>query len=222
MKHATAERFSALWRRCHAGPEAVDPAPVYADLVARYGEPHRHYHTLGHIDDCLERFDRVRDLPPDPDAVEIALWFHDVIFDADARDNERRSARYYLDHASGATARFQRHVCSMILASTHAGLLSSADLGYMLDIDLAGFGNPWPKFRRTTDVVRAEYAHLSDAEFAAGMSGFFGVLMARPSIFRTDTFRAACETTARANIEALRAEWAAAGYLPKRRTAQHP
>jgi len=220
VKRATVERFSALWRRCHIGPDALDPGPLYADLVARYGEPHRRYHTLGHIDDCLERFDRVRALLPDPDAVELALWFHDVIFDGDARDNERRSARYYLDHATGATPRFQRHVCSMILASTHSGLSSGADLGYMLDIDLAGFGHPWPSFRQTTDVVRAEYPHLSDAEFAASMSGFFAVLMSRPSIFRTDAFRSACETTARANIEALRAEWAAAGYLPRSKATQ--
>ena len=220
MKRATAERFSALWRRCHTGPDALDPGPVYAKLVARYGEPHRRYHTLGHIDDCLERLDRVRDLLPDADAVELALWFHDAVFDADARDNERRSARYYLDHAAGATPRFQRHVCSMILASNHAGLLSNADLGYMLDIDLAGFGHPWPAFRRTTDVVRAEYTHLSDAQFAAGMSAFFAILMSRPSIFRTDTFRDACESTARANIEALRNEWAAAGFLPEKRAGQ--
>lgn len=215
MRRATAERFSALWRRCHTGPDALDPAPVYAGLVARYGEPHRRYHTLGHIDDCLERFDRVCGLLPDADAVELALWFHDAVFDANARDNERRSARYYLDRAAGATPRFQRHVCSMILASNHVGLLSGANLGYMLDIDLAGFGHPWTAFRRTTDVVRAEYTHLSDAQFAAGMSSFFAILMARPSIFRTDTFRDACEATARANIEALRSEWAAAGFLPR-------
>jgi len=214
VKFASPGRFSALWRRCHPGPDALDPAPVYADLVARYGEPHRRYHTLGHIDDCLERLDRVRDLLPDADAVEMALWFHDAVFDANARDNERRSARYYLDHAAGATARFQRHVCTMILASNHVGLLSGADLGYMLDIDLAGFGHPWPAFRRTTDVVRAEYPHLSDAQFAAGMSAFFAILMARPSIFRTDAFRDACESTARANITALRDEWSAAGFLP--------
>lgn len=220
MKRATVERFSAVWRRCHAGPGSTDPKGLYDDLAARYGEAHRRYHTLGHIDDCLERFDRVCGLLPDPDAVELALWFHDAIFDADARDNERRSARYYLDHSTGATPRLQRHVCSMILASTHGWLLFDADLGYMLDIDLAGFGHPWPKFRSTTDVVRAEYTHLTDAQFAVGMSSFFGVLLARPSIFRTETFRRACETTARDNIAALRAEWRAAGYLPRAEAAQ--
>jgi len=213
VKRAAPERFSALWRRCHPGPDALAPEPVYEDVVARYGEPHRRYHTLGHIDDCLERFDGVHDLPPDPGAVELALWFHDVVFAADAADNERRSARYYLDRAKGCSPRFRRHVCSMILASTHSGALSNPDLAYVLDIDLAGFGHPWPKFRSTTDVVRAEYTHLSDAQFAAGMAGFFGVLLARPSIFRTERFRNACETTARANIAALRAEWMSKGYL---------
>jgi predicted metal-dependent HD superfamily phosphohydrolase len=63
--------------------------------------------------------------------------------------------------------------------------------------------------------VRSEYPHLSDAEFAAGMAGFFDVLQARPHIFRTDAFRASCEAAASANIAALRAEWTNAGYLPR-------
>jgi len=215
VKRAVPARFATLWRRCHPGPDAMAPEAVYADVVAHYGEPHRRYHTLDHVDDCLERFDTVQDLPPDPGAVELALWFHDVIFAADARDNERRSAQFYFGHASGASPRFRRHVCSMIIASNHAGALSDADLGYMLDIDLAGFGHPWPQFRRTTDVVRAEYTHLSDAQFAAGMAGFFTVLLARPHIFRTESFRVPCEETARANIAALRAEWTDAGYLSR-------
>ena len=215
MKRAVAGRFAALWRRCHPGPEALAPEPIYADLVTHYGEPHRRYHTLGHVDDCLERLDRLQGLPGDPGAVELALWFHDVIFDSDARDNERRSAQYYLDRAAGASPQYRRHICSMILASNHCGVVCDADLGYMLDIDLAGFGHPWPKFRRTTDVVRAEYTHLSDAQFATGMAGFFAVLLSRPTIFRTDTFRDTCEATARANIAALRAEWANAGYLTR-------
>lgn len=215
MKRAVPGRFAALWRRCHPGPDALAPEAVYADLVAHYGEAHRRYHTLAHVDDCLERLDRVQRMPPDPGAVELALWFHDVIFAADARDNERRSAQYYFDRAAGASPRFRRHVCSMILASNHVGLRGDSDRGYVLDIDLAGFGHPWPQFRGTTDVVRAEYTHLSDAEFAAGMAGFFTVLTSRPSIFFTDSFRDRCEARARANIAALRAEWTRAGYLQR-------
>lgn len=215
MKRAVPARFATLWRRCHPGPEAMAPEPVYAAVVAHYGEPHRRYHTLHHVDDCLERFDAVQALPADPGAVELALWFHDVIFAADARDNERRSAQFYFDHAAGASPRFRRHVCRMIIASNHAGALSDADLGYMLDIDLAGFGHPWLQFRRTTDVVRAEYTHLTDAQFAVGMACFFTALLARPHIFRTESFRVPCEATARANIAGLRAEWTDAGYLPR-------
>lgn len=215
MKRAAADRFAALWERCHPGAEALAPASVYADMVARYGEPQRRYHTLDHVDDCLERFDHVRSLPLDPGAVELALWFHDVIFDAESRDNERLSAEYYLGRAAGATPRFQRRVCSMILASNHAGATCHADLRYVLDIDLAGFGHPWPQFRRTTDLVRAEYPHQSDAEFATGMAGFLDALVKRDRIFRTDYFHDACEASARANIAALLDEWTRTGYLTR-------
>ncbi|HVF64576.1 MAG TPA: hypothetical protein VNE58_11335 [Casimicrobiaceae bacterium] len=213
MERANAQRFRDLWRRCHPGPNALSPDPVFEEVVAHYAEPHRRYHTLGHVDDCLERLDGVRDLPDEPHAIELALWFHDVIFSATSKDNERRSARFYLDCGNGAPPRFQRKVCSMILASTHVNAMCHDDLGYALDIDLAGFGHPWPQFRSTTDVVRAEYTHLTDAQFATGMSCFLGALLKRAAIYRTPVFRDANEKTARANIARLLDEWTRAGYL---------
>jgi predicted metal-dependent HD superfamily phosphohydrolase len=211
---AAGDRFAALWRSCHSGPQARPPDPIYADLVARYGEPHRRYHTIGHVDDCLERFDAVRHLTEEPAAVELALWLHDAICTPGARDNERRSAELYLAHAAGATPRFQRHVCSMILASRHCGPCHG-DWRYVCDIDLAGFAHRWPKFRDTTDLVRAEFPHQSDAEFARALAPFLESLQARPHVFFTSHFRERCEAPARANIAALLDEWRSAGYLTR-------
>lgn len=215
VRRAVLNRFAALWQRCHPGAGARAPDAVFAEIVDHYGEPHRHYHTIAHVDDCLERFDRIHSLAQDPGAIELALWFHDVIFDSRSRDNERRSAAYYADRAAGATPSFQRHVRSMILASNHADANCIHDLCYVLDIDIAGFGHPWAQFRSTTDLVRAEYPHQSDAVFAESMAKFLGGLASRPWIFATDYFRDACEATARSNIAALLDEWTRAGYLGK-------
>jgi predicted metal-dependent HD superfamily phosphohydrolase len=211
---AAADRFVALWRRCHSGPLAESPEGIYAEVLARYGEPHRHYHTIDHIDDCLERFDAVRHLPREPAAVELALWLHDVICLPGARDNERRSAELYLAHAAGAPPRFRRHVCSMILASRHSGRCHG-DWRYVCDIDLAGFAHPWRQFRSTTDLVRAEFPQQSDAAFARALAPFLESLQARPGIYYTDHFRERCESAARANIAALLAEWRDVGYLTR-------
>ena len=213
LPRASRRRFVAAWRRCHAGDGARDGDAVFAEVAGRYAEPARHYHTLEHIDDCLARLDDVADLVDDPDAVEIAIWFHDVVFTPGARDNEAQSARFYLQRSGGATPRFRRAVCRMILASRHVRPMLDADPAYLVDIDLAGFGRPWPEFRSTTDLIRAECPHRTDGEFAAGLAPFLRALVARPRMFATDWFRDRCEAAARRNVDRLLEEWRRAGHI---------
>ncbi len=212
LRRANAERFGAVWRRAHRGPDALPPRPVFDELAAHYRGPERTYHTLGHVDDCLARLDTVAHLVAAPDAIEIALWFHDVLCDPGARDNEIRSARWYLARSAGTTPRFRIAVCRMILASRHLQPAIRADARYMVDIDLAGFGHPWNEFRRTTDLVRGEFPHKSDAEFARGLTPFLRSLVARDAMYGTAFFRERCEDTARRNVAQLIAEWRELGY----------
>src|SRR5689334_9923752 len=105
---ANGTRFGALWRRSVASPPSPDSAVVYDDLCARLEEPGRKFHNIGHIDDCLERFDDVRRHLEDPDAVELALWFHDAVYVPGDATNERRSAELFLSHAAGARPALRR------------------------------------------------------------------------------------------------------------------
>src|SRR5678809_692845 len=78
----------ALWRS--AG--TVEPSGWYEQLTDAYAEPHRCYHTQQHIAECLEEFDEARHLARDPVAIELALWFHDAVYNPRAADNEEQSA----------------------------------------------------------------------------------------------------------------------------------
>ena len=215
LTHATKARLAAVWQRRHTGDAARDADAVYAEVAARYADPARHYHTLEHVDDCLARLDAVANLVENPDAIEIAIWFHDVVYATGVRDNEARSARFYLQRSAGATPLFRRAVCRMILASRHVRPMRGADPGYMVDIDLAGFGRPWAEFRSTTDLIRAESPQRTDGEFAAGLAPFLRALVARPRMFATAWFRDRCEAAARRNVDRLLDEWHRAGYLPR-------
>jgi predicted metal-dependent HD superfamily phosphohydrolase len=212
LRRANAARFTAVWERNHTGTGAQPGARVFAELAAHYGEAERTYHTLDHVDDCLARLDTVAPLVGNFDAIEIAIWFHDVLCDAGARDNEIRSARWYLERSAGTTPRFRIAVCRMILASRHIAPAVRLDARFMVDIDLAGFGHPWMEFRRTTDLVRGEFPHKTDEEFARGLAPFMRSLVARPSLYGTDFFRDRCEATARRNVAQLLAEWRGLGY----------
>src|SRR5690348_8638750 len=75
------------WQQIFPGEETVG-----RDLLARWSEPHRRYHTLDHLAFMLRIIDRYGDLVDDPDAVRLAAWFHDAVYDVHGADNEERSA----------------------------------------------------------------------------------------------------------------------------------
>ncbi len=63
---------------------------ILARARARYDEPHRRYHTWTHIEAC---FAARRELTEDASAaIDLALLFHDAIYDPLAHDNEEKSA----------------------------------------------------------------------------------------------------------------------------------
>src|SRR5258705_10576692 len=83
------DRWLAL---CKMAGTAEAPAGWYERLTTAYAEPHRHYHNQQHIAECLAEFDQARHLAAQPAAVELALWFHDAVYNPRARDNEEQSA----------------------------------------------------------------------------------------------------------------------------------
>jgi predicted metal-dependent HD superfamily phosphohydrolase len=209
-----AKRFEALWRRCVASPPSPEGAAVYADLRRLLGAPYRHYHTLEHIHDCVRRIDEVAPLLVDRDAVELALWFHDAVYEFGAATNERRSAEMFVRMSDGATSVFRRRVCGLILATRHAGIAHGNDRRFVVDIDLAGFGAPWAEFMRNGALLRKESAAKTDAQYQAGQVCFLDQLRRRPRFFSTDYFRDLYETTAQDNLRRLLDELAHKGYVP--------
>src|SRR3989442_12745478 len=99
MRNRNEERWHAFWKRLNAEGDSNLP---YEDLVSRYAEAHRAYHTLAHIEHCLEEFEPARGLARDPSAIEMALWYHDAVYDPRAADNEEKSAALALEWARKA------------------------------------------------------------------------------------------------------------------------
>lgn len=197
-------RFTGLMDRLGLAPHADRVFPL---LAGYYSEPGRHYHTLQHVHDCLERLDGVKDLLLDPDAAELALWFHDAVYDPAGDDNELRSA-FLFDRHVGIHLPTHRadNIHAMIMATVHDGS-AGGDARYVADVDLAGCAAPWPAFLREAVLLRRESGHLTEAQFRLESAGFFRKLLSRPSIYVTEHFRAKCEEAARRNIAALMAEY---------------
>ncbi|HOW76078.1 MAG TPA: hypothetical protein P5102_15595 [Candidatus Competibacteraceae bacterium] len=211
-QNALKARFVALWARCLDSSER-EGAGVLTRLVNLYAEPHRHYHTLGHIRHCLNEFDRASAFMNHPDAVELALWFHDAIYVSGAKDNERRSADLFREYSGRlADAIFQQRIDDLIMATTHSGLPRQHDEQFIVDIDLSSFGLPWEAFMRDGLRIRAEFPHVKDDDYYPGHLRFLRGLCNRPAFFFTDCFRQRYERTARENIRRLVADLFIRGY----------
>ncbi|CAB3734454.1 HD domain-containing protein [Paraburkholderia rhynchosiae] len=191
----TQARFVSLWSRS-GGARAED---VYVDLARCYAEPARHYHTLRHVRCCLRELDLADGAIPDPDAVELALWCHDVIYVPGAADNEQRSADWLRRRTDGRVPVCER-VCAMILATRHARVPAGLDGRFACDIDLAMLGAPRSRFREDGVRLRAERPDLDDCAYDLHERTILGGLLARPRIYYTDFFHARCEMRARSNL----------------------
>jgi predicted metal-dependent HD superfamily phosphohydrolase len=173
------------------------PTDLLLDLTQRYLEAHRHYHTIEHIADMLAAG---RSIPLDATQT-MAVWFHDAIYDPRSSANEERSAALAVERlaaagwAPGDVDRVRR-----IVLDTQHHLPTIPESAAVLDLDLMSLALPWPAFDRNTRNIRREYAHVSDADFAAGRAAFFAKMLQRERLYFTD-FGAPFEAAARQNLE---------------------
>ena len=175
-----------------------------AELTKKYGEPGRFYHGLLHIEDCLEQLKNVPDLfCEDGESVELALWFHDVIYDPKRGDNESASAYLaaeWLAEINVAPSKIER-VKQLIQITGHRGEPKNPGEELIADIDLSILGINTDYYERYAAAIRQEYAHVPDAEYRDGRASILRGFLDREWIFRTEFFRVKYEAAARKNIE---------------------
>ena len=141
---------------------------------------------------------------PCPDAVEMALWFHDVINEPGHTDNETRSADFFREWAGGVMED-GFHRCrgrSRSWRRPIGGRPTDRDQQFICDIDLTSFGCPWECYKRDTDNLKAEFPG-SDEDYYRGKRAFLGAMLSKPRIFQTDFFHDRYEDQARDNIRRL-------------------
>ena len=199
-------RWVELWDRLEQRGAAGDHEKVYRALVTGYGEAHRAYHNLAHIQHVLTEFDAVHELAEDPDAVEFALWCHDVVYDIGPGDNEAESALFAREAllGFGLNEKWADRVSGLILATRHDVSPNDLDAQLVVDIDLSILGQSWERFDVYEAAIRSEFAPVIEARgvagFNAGRAAILKRFLARPAIYTTDYFREKYEQQARANL----------------------
>lgn len=175
-----------------------------AQLVASYAHPDRGYHDSRHLAEVLGR---LRELSAQGEgfdlmAVVLAAWFHDSVYDGQP-DAERRSAAWAAEALPTLVEpALVEEVVRLVLVTEHHRPADDDPNGCALsDADLAILAAPAERYAEYVAAVRREYAHVADADFAAGRAAVLRDLLAKPHLFHTAHARSSWEATARANVE---------------------
>lgn len=175
-------------------------------LLSAYSEPHRGYHDVRHLAEMLGHAQRLADeehLSEEArEAVVLAAWFHDAVYDG-SRDDEERSAVLAegaltaADVPPGLVAEVARLVR---LTAEHAPSEDDTAGQVLCDADLAILAAERERYDEYVRDVRREYAHLDDETFGAGRVKVLHALLGKPTLFHTAGARARWEKAARANV----------------------
>lgn len=182
---------------------APDPAPYADNLLARWAEPQRRYHTTDHLAAVLDRVDELAAHADDPDVVRLAAWFHDAVYRPDRSENEERSAALAeralpeLGLDADRTAEVARLVR---LTVTHDPAEGDRNGEVLCDADLAVLAGAPDQYAAYAAAVREEYGFVPDDAFRAGRADVLRQLLALPHLFRTPVGHDKWERLARRNL----------------------
>lgn len=179
-----------------------------------YCESWRYYHTLSHVHHMLDKLTAYEDKLKNPKEVALAVYFHDVIYDPRAGDNEEQSAVTFEKFAeeclcSGSEHGVERQrVCEMIMLTkkhqTPAHMAENeygdSDEHYLLDFDMAILGEQSSEYRLYSANIQREYAHIPNKEYCRRRAHVLKEFLGTRRIYCTEVFHEKYEENAKKNI----------------------
>ncbi|GAB3190650.1 DUF4031 domain-containing protein [Nesterenkonia suensis] len=201
-------RLARAWRRLLP----VEATAIGEELLDRWAEPHRNYHSLTHLAAVLTAvgiLERAGELPGAlRRRVLLGAWFHDAVYAGAAGQDEEYSARLAEDRLQGLLPAEEVAQVSRLVRLTASHDPSSGDVAgaVLVDADLEVLGRAPAAYRRYTEQVREDYAQVPEHLFRQGRAQVLARLLERPHLYRTATGQQLWEDTARANLSAELAE----------------
>jgi predicted metal-dependent HD superfamily phosphohydrolase len=207
MSSELLDQWREAIRASGAPPEASEAAVRRAgmELLDWWSQPHRQYHTLGHLAAVLEVVDGYAGHAEDAHLVRLAAWGHDAVYDpkAPGEENERGSARLTgqlladLRLPPPAVAEVVRLV---MLTAQHRAAPDDLNGALLCDADLAILAEREEDYDWYATAIRREYAHVPDHIYRVGRVQALHDLLDRPAIYRIPVLYSRWEPTARANV----------------------
>jgi len=186
------------------GVDQVAAEKAFNRLVAAYSTPGRYYHILKHIDHVLSTIQILQGYTNNLAAVQLAAWFHDVVYDTQAEDNEQRSADYALELLSNLSipkSTITTVTCLILNTKDHQAAVDDYDSQVLLDADLAILATNSVQYLEYAHAIRQEYYWVGDADYITGRRQVLERFLQRSRIYSTPLMLEFAEPSARGNIQ---------------------
>lgn len=176
---------------------------LFEKLLKSYSEPQRYYHTLQHLIECIQKFELVMHQTNSPRVIEVALWFHDSIYDVKGHDNEALSAKWAKESLCtvGAIIDEIEQIVHLIMVTQHSNIPKTIDEQTLVDIDLSILGACKERYDEYDIQVRKEYAWVPDDIYRVKRREVLETFLARPFIYSTPYFQEHFEVQARESLK---------------------
>ena len=177
---------------------------LWQEVVKAHSSPGRHYHTLQHLEDLHAQLAEVRSALQDPDAVLLAIAYHDFIYRVSRKDNEERSAEVMRERMLplGLPRPMVERAAEHIRATQRHEASADPDTDLFTDADLSILGSSRERYTLYTQQVRREYRRYPDLLYKPGRRKVLAHFLAMPHIFKTSHFRDRFEEQARLDLDA--------------------
>ena len=190
------------WFELHRHYHFSEPQKIFNKLIAAYSEKQRAYHTLQHLYECLVFLDLIRADLNDAYAVALTLWFHDAVYDPQAKDNELKSAELFEQYLSqDLSIDIVQKIKRWILATQMHKATDELDLQFLLDIDLAILAASPERFTEYEQQIQQEYAWVYPDIYLIKRKQVLAHFYQTEPLYQTEYFQQNFEQRAKENLK---------------------
>ncbi|MFN3405359.1 MAG: hypothetical protein ACK40G_14760 [Cytophagaceae bacterium] len=178
----------------------------FNQITEAYSSGKRHYHNLNHINDLLKSAEEYKSIITDYDSVNFAIWFHDLVYNAIASDNEEKSASLankWMQELKISEEQINKVVYMIMVTKNHMSFAdpNDNDTSLFLDFDLKILGQERNIYREYMNKIRQEYSLVPDLLYNPGRKKVLKKFLEAESLYKTEEFKKLYEDKARANIQ---------------------
>ena len=173
----------------------------YNTIISNYSAAGRHYHSLQHLEALLQLQQQYAPAITDNNTLQLAIFFHDLVYDVKKGDNEEQSALAAIRFLEPLSCPAEKIAAYIRATKTHQNPHNDGDLDYFLDFDLSILGAPAEAYKAYTAQIRQEYRIYPDMLYKPGRRKVLQHFLDLPFIYKTSIFREKYEAQARVNLQ---------------------